>query len=200
LYPQEANAANFVKQRQDVLDDVTEVTGLAFLGLTCGCAKCHDHKFDPIEQTDFFRLQACFSAIVPRDDAPAVTPDVLAAYQEQLAKWEEATADIRKQIDWITTPIKEYTFDYITTSYDGETRQAWLTPEPQRTTRQRQFVALSSRYMNGAINRRINRLDGEIKAQYDALQAELAAFDVLKPAPLPASMSVCDGPGPAPET
>ena len=97
LYPQEGFAANFVKQRQDVLDDVTEVTGLTFLGLTLGCAKCHDHKFDPIEQTDFFRLQACFSAILPRDDAPPVTPDVLADYQRQLAAWEEATADVRRR-------------------------------------------------------------------------------------------------------
>ena len=67
LYPEEATASDFVKQRQDMLDDVTEVTGLTFLGITLGCAKCHDHKFDPIEQTDFFRLQACFSGMVPRD-------------------------------------------------------------------------------------------------------------------------------------
>src|SRR4029453_6908820 len=84
LYPQETTAADFVKHRQEGLDDVTEVTGLAFLALTVGCAKCHDHKFDPIEQADFFRLEACFSAIIPRDDAPAVTPDVLAASQKQL--------------------------------------------------------------------------------------------------------------------
>jgi Protein of unknown function (DUF1549)/Protein of unknown function (DUF1553) len=200
LFPQEGFAANFIKQRQDVLDDVTEVTGLAFLGLTLGCAKCHDHKFDPIEQTDFFRLQACFSAIVPRDDAPPVTPEIFAEYQKQQGQWEEATADIRRQIDWITTPLKQDAYDNVLPTYDAETREAWLTPDAQRTTRQRQFVALSSRYMNGAINKRINKLDGELRAQYDALQVELAQFDSLKPAPLPASMSVCDGPGPAPET
>jgi hypothetical protein len=201
LYPQEAVASDFVKQRQDVLDDVTEVTGLTFFGLTLGCAKCHDHKFDPIEQTDFFRLQACFSAILPRDDAPPVTPDVLAAYQKQLAVWEKATEHIRHKIDEeIVDPIREFCYDYITTSYDDETRKAWLTPEKQRTTQQQQLCALSSRYMNGAISRRVNRLEGEEKTWYDALQAELAKFDSLKPAPLPTAMAVCDGPGPAPET
>jgi hypothetical protein len=200
LYPQEGFAADFVKQRQDILDDVTEVTGLTFLGLTLGCAKCHDHKFDPIEQTDFFRLQACFSAILPRDDAPPVTADVLAAHQRQLAIWEAATVDIRREIDAIVAPIKQNAYDYITTSYDPETRKAWLTPEAQRTTQQRQFCALSSRYMNSAITRRINKLEGEDKTKYDALQAELAKFDSLKPAPLPSAMAVCDGPGPAPET
>jgi hypothetical protein len=200
LYPQEGVAADFVKQRQEVLDDVTEVTGLTFLGLTLGCAKCHDHKFDPIEQTDFFRLQACFSAILPRDDLAPVTPDVLAKYNQQLREWEEKTADVRRQIDEITTPVRDGAVDYISMSYDPLTRQAWLTPEPQRTTQQQQFVALSSRYMTGAINRRINKLEGEAKVKYDNLQAELAKFDALKPAPLPAAMAVSDGPGPAPIT
>jgi uncharacterized protein DUF1549/uncharacterized protein DUF1553 len=201
LYPQEGFAADFVKQRQDVLDDVTEVTGLTFLGLTLGCAKCHDHKFDPIEQTDFFRLQACFSAILPRDDAPPVTPDVLAAYQRQQAIWEQATAHIRSQIDgYLVDPIKDFCYDYITTAYDGETREAWLTSEKQRTTRQQQLCHLSSRYMSGAINKRIRNLEGEEKTWYDALQAELAKFDHLKPQPLPTAMAVGEGPGPAPET
>jgi hypothetical protein len=201
LYPQEGFASDFVKQRQDVLDDVTEVTGLTFLGLTLGCAKCHDHKFDPIEQTDFFRLQACFSAILPRDDAPPVTLDALAAYQKQLAIWEKATEGIRRQIDeGIVNPIKEYCYDYISTSYDVATREAWLTPEKQRTTQQQQLCHLSSRYMNGAINSRVRRIEDEDKIWFEYLQSELAKFDCLKPEQLPTAMAVSDGPGPAPET
>jgi hypothetical protein len=176
------------------------VSGLAVLGLTLGCAKCHDHKFDPIEQTDFFRLQACFSALLPCDDVPPVTPDVWAAYQRQQSQWETATADIRRQLDEITTGIRESSIDYITSAYDNETRQAWFTPELQRTTQQRQLVALSSRYVNSGLNRRVNRLEGDLKTRWDELQAELAKFDSLKPAPLPMAMSVCDGPGPVPET
>jgi hypothetical protein len=201
LYPQEGFATDFLKQRQDVLDDVTEVTGLTFLGLTLGCAKCHDHKFDPIEQTDFFRLQACFSAILPRDDAPPVTPDVLAVYQKQLAAWEKATEHIRHTIDeQFVNPIKEFCYDYITQANDPDTRKAWLTPEGQRTTQQEQLCHLSSYYMSRAISKRIRNLEGEERTWYDILQAELSTFDHLRPAPLPTAMAVCDGPGPAPET
>jgi uncharacterized protein DUF1553/uncharacterized protein DUF1549 len=200
LYPEESTASDFAKQRQDVLDDVTEVTGLTFLGITLGCAKCHDHKFDPIEQTDFFRLQACFSAVVPRDDLAPVSPNVLATYQRQQAAWEQATAGIRRQIEQLTAPVCGAVMDETTQAYDPETRQAWYTLENQRTTRQQQLVALSSSYVTRMISRRLNRLEGEVKAKYDALQAELARFDALKPAPLPAAMAVSDGPGPAPET
>jgi hypothetical protein len=200
LYPMEGNAANFAKQRQDVLDDVTEVTGLAFMGLTLGCAKCHDHKFDPIEQTDFFRLQACFSAILPRDDLALAPPNVLADYQRRQSKWEELTADLRQAMDALTEPIRAGAVDEITKAYDSETREAWLTPEKQRTTEQQQLVALSSGYVNNIIRARIRRMEGEGKAKYDALQAELAKYDALKPPKLPAAMAVCDGPGPAPET
>ena len=52
------------KERYDELDDMTHITGTAFLGLTFGCARCHDHKFDPIPQKDYYRLAATFTTTV----------------------------------------------------------------------------------------------------------------------------------------
>jgi hypothetical protein len=51
--PDDARQAEF-----DALDDVLTTTGEAFLGLTIGCARCHDHKFDPIRQEDYYSLLA----------------------------------------------------------------------------------------------------------------------------------------------
>ena len=53
------------KLRYERLTDAVDTTGAAFLGLTFGCARCHDHKFDPIPQKDYFRLQALFAASSP---------------------------------------------------------------------------------------------------------------------------------------
>jgi hypothetical protein len=50
-------------QRQDELADMVNTTGTAFLGLTLGCARCHNHKFDPILQKDYYSIQAVFAGV-----------------------------------------------------------------------------------------------------------------------------------------
>ena len=50
-------------QRADELHDMVSTTGSAFLGLTTGCARCHDHKFDPIATTDYYAMVACFAGV-----------------------------------------------------------------------------------------------------------------------------------------
>ncbi len=50
-------------QRADELHDIVSVTGSAFLALTTGCARCHDHKFDPIPQADYYALKAVFAGV-----------------------------------------------------------------------------------------------------------------------------------------
>ena len=51
------------QQRANDLDDIVATTGEAFLGLTVGCARCHDHKFDPIPQADYYNLAAVFAGV-----------------------------------------------------------------------------------------------------------------------------------------
>jgi len=51
------------QQRADELHDMVSVAGSAFLGLTVGCARCHDHKFDPISQVDYYRMTAIFAGV-----------------------------------------------------------------------------------------------------------------------------------------
>jgi hypothetical protein len=64
LAPLRKNAGNqeVASSRNEVLTEMTNVVGGALLGVTLGCARCHDHKFDPIRQSDYYRIQAYFAA------------------------------------------------------------------------------------------------------------------------------------------
>ena len=66
--------------RQLMLDDMTDTTASVFLGLTVGCARCHDHKYDPISQKDYYRFQALFAASAPKDDYSLASPFEQAVY------------------------------------------------------------------------------------------------------------------------
>ena len=57
--------------RQEWLDDVTHTTAATFLGVTMECARCHDHKFDPLPTRDYYRLQAVFATTEFADHLPA---------------------------------------------------------------------------------------------------------------------------------
>ena len=82
---------------------MTSVTGAAFLGLTIGCARCHDHKYDPILQKDHYRLQAFF-ANTSFGDGPLSIKDPVErrAYDEQEALWQEKTKVIRAEMEQIS--------------------------------------------------------------------------------------------------
>ena len=60
------------QRRQDFLNDVTDAVGAAFMGVTLGCARCHDHKYDAITQRDYFAVQAFFAGV--RRDTIDLTP------------------------------------------------------------------------------------------------------------------------------
>lgn len=83
------------QQRADELHDMVSTAGSAFLGLTVGCARCHNHKFDPISQTDYYAMKAVFAG-VQHGDRPIKPPDFqqreqqIASVKAELAKVESA--------------------------------------------------------------------------------------------------------------
>ena len=92
-------SATCAAQWDDMLNDLTDVTGDVFLGLGMGCARCHDHKFDPILQKDYYRLQAFFAAVLPRDDVPLATPQQKADVRRRSGRGRQGRHGLCPQAD-----------------------------------------------------------------------------------------------------
>jgi mono/diheme cytochrome c family protein len=82
-----------LQQRMDDLDDMITTVGATFLGMTVNCCRCHDHKFDPLTQRDYYGLQAVFAGVqhaereIEPPDAPARRQDI-ARLQAELSDLE----------------------------------------------------------------------------------------------------------------
>jgi mono/diheme cytochrome c family protein len=91
-----SDAAKAAQIRADTVDEIIRATSEAFLGLTIGCARCHDHKFDPILQQDYYRLYATFAGVYHGDRlvAPA---DRLRHRVQQLEGFEGKKKELLEQ-------------------------------------------------------------------------------------------------------
>ncbi len=73
-FPTQITEVEFESARYNELDDMTATAGSAFLGLTVGCARCHDHKFDPIPSDDYYRMVATFTTTIRSEIDLALEP------------------------------------------------------------------------------------------------------------------------------
>ncbi len=180
----EYNQRDVAGQWDIILTDMTDTTGELFLGLSMGCAHCHNHKFDPILQKDYYRLRAFFAPVMWRDDMTLGTPEEKARFAEQQAKWEAATADIRARMDAITTPIQEGKTRSAAKRFNDDL-QVMLNKTPeQREPLEKQLVGLCERQMYDKADVKKSIKNDADKARYAALEEELKQFDQLKPKPL----------------
>ena len=174
-------------QHEVILTDMTDNAGEVFLGLSYGCARCHDHKFDPILQKDYYRLRAFFAPVRWRDDLKLATDWEQARFAEQQAKWEAATADIRAQIDAIIGPMIESNVKTAYTRFTEDIRAMVDKKPEERTPQDWQFSYFCERQMEYE-RERFEPLKSikkpEDKARYQSLVEELKKFDDIKPKPL----------------
>jgi hypothetical protein len=188
----EFNQRNVRGQWADILNDITDVTGEVFLGLGIGCARCHDHKFDPILQKDYYRLQAFFTPLLPRDDLTVVRQQQWAEYQAKRAAWEKAAAEILRKINALEQPFRDQGTGRAVTKFPEDIRAILKKPEQDRSLLERQLGALAYRQVALEHQQVPALLKGSIKAQWDALQKELKRFDHLRPSTPMAVLTATD--------
>lgn len=184
----------------DIMNEMTDVTADVFLGIGMACARCHDHKFDPILQKDYFKLRAFFEPVSWRDDVPGATQAEEADYRQQLAEWESATKEIRARIDELLKPYIDRKWLSTVDKFPLDIQACFHKPVEERTSWEHQMAYLVSRQFLEEGGGPLKDIKIEDQEQHEALLSELAAFDHLKPSPLPSLMTVTDFAGRASST
>ena len=188
----EDNGRDLDRQWQAILNDVTDVTGQVFLGMTIRCARCHDHKFDAILQRDYFRFQAFFAAMRPVNDLPVGPPDALAGRSEQLARWEEATAELRREREKLEAPYIVRMQKEMGGVFPPHIQQMIEIEPEQRTPYQRQLVVLAGEMLRVDRAKMSEVMPEDVRNQWEELNARIAEFDSLRPGELPPGRGVRD--------
>jgi mono/diheme cytochrome c family protein len=195
----EYNNRDAFTQWDNMLNDLTDTVGDVFLGTGVGCARCHDHKFDPILQRDYYRLQAFFAGLAAREDIPAYTARQEAEYRAKLREWEEKTADVRARIEALEAPMRAKAAKEAIAKFPEEIQAIIAKPEAKRTAYEQQVYELAYRQVKYEHDRLDRRFKDDAKKQLVMLYRELAKFDALKPPPLPDGYAARDvGPVAAP--
>jgi len=180
-WPYEGNQRNVPLQWETILNDLTDVTGQVFMGLTIGCARCHDHKFDPILQADYFRLQAFFTPFQPRDRLVLESELHLQQYETRLKAWETATADLRAQIAELEAPYLEKAVAPDKEKFPRQMQALLDKPAESRTPLEQQWATLAAKQLVVTPTTMGVALDKDNKKRWESLRKELEKFDNLRP-------------------
>ncbi len=199
-FPDEYNAAHIRLRRQEMLNDITDATAYAFLGVTLACARCHDHKFDPLLHKDYYRLQSFFANTRIDDDVVLDGPERVAEHQRGLRKWEEATAAIRSEMQALIEPARKSFYDERLSRFPEDIQEI-LTMKPEaRDAGQWMLYHKAVGQVTFTDNELRGKLKGANLARYKELEQQLKAFDGLRPAPLAVAQTMKDEGTVAPKT
>jgi hypothetical protein len=116
----------------DIPFSAVETVSTAFMGMTVGCAKCHDHKFDPITQKDFYAMKAIFDPLVLKSVMMA-TPAEIFEHGQKLDEFKKKSAPVTAAIEALTGHYQTRLFDERVALLTAEVQAIVRKPERDRT-------------------------------------------------------------------
>jgi uncharacterized protein DUF1553/uncharacterized protein DUF1549/cytochrome c len=133
LFPDQADI-----NRDEILTDYVDTTSSVFLGLTAGCARCHDHKFDPISQEDHYRIRAIFAPAVKTKVALNRLTSLGFDVGESVREWK--LREVGEQIRAVQSRCQSEVRSGKMSVLPADAQEALRLPDSDRTQRQRELA------------------------------------------------------------
>ena len=184
--PDMTDSSDQIQRRLNTLNDMTDATASVFLGQTMGCARCHDHKFEPIAQRDYFAMQAFFMPAAFKRETLVPTPEERAAHERAVKEYESHPA-VRELVA-LEAPYRERLRASKLAKQPPEVREAHNTPPEQRTAAQANLAFESAAAVAVTEKELLAALSGADKERRRELAEAAKRFTA--PAPLPTALTL----------
>jgi len=180
------------ERRYEYLDDLIATTGRGVLGLTVHCARCHNHKFDPIPQRDYYSLVTTFYGYVETTH-PLVPKAEADVFEQKTRDVDARQAAVKAEIKQLEAPYEKRLRQAAYAKFPEETQRAIAKPEADRTPGEQllaQQVIQGTNISSAAIEKVMTPDDA---AKKKTLADEIRTIEKDRPAPIPVAEIATDG-------
>jgi mono/diheme cytochrome c family protein len=181
------------ERRYDYLDEIIGTIGKGTLGLTVNCARCHNHKFDPISQKDYYAIEASLFGYV-ETEVPLAPKAEADAYLAKNRDIDAKVADLKVLIEQIEHPVREtLQLERIKRQFPAHIVEVILKPEAERTPGDALLAAQVLKAASVSAAQVDRALTPAELARKKELAARIAALEKERPARLPMAEIATDG-------
>ena len=177
------------RTRMDELDDLISTTSLAFLGMTVRCARCHDHKFDPIRQKDYYQMQAVFFS-TKGVEYPLVEQESVLAHETEQEKIELLQVPLKEMKKRLEEPYRIRLFEEKINSLPQYIQIAWRTPVEERSDGQRLNARQIMETLEIEDEELLAIMSEDDRRQHGELVEKIKALEKQRPKPYPTAMVI----------
>ena len=201
--PREVVGGNIAPEvkRQNELTEITSTVASVFLGLTVGCARCHDHKFDAVPTTDYYRLQAFF-APAELSEPSIADPEEVEAFEKAKKEAEARIAPLRQEMAELEAPHREAIAARKRATLKPHEQALLAIPESDRTPEQKRIAAGLASSIRVTWEDVAHEVAGDPAdhARREALKARIHEIQQTLPRPPAHALALTDASAEAPDS